>query len=113
MSTVLEDSVAFLHIVDAWLPPIEFQVAVLDAEADCVSHRFNKVLLSLCGCIHHSSVTVSHAVSPEDSKVTHIQPFCKWTSHRKHPKQLDNYYIFVHYLTVVLLFLSHLVTVLH
>ena len=38
---------------------IQFQVAFLDAEADCVEWQwFSKVLLSPCGYVHHCSMTV-------------------------------------------------------
>lgn len=39
----------------------------------CSSKRFSKEPLSLCGYIHHGSVTGSQAVPTKNSKITHIQ----------------------------------------
>lgn len=59
-------------VTDGWLRPSrrknKFQVACLDEAAHRVKQqKISKVLLSPCG-IHHSSVTVSHAMLPWGSK---------------------------------------------
>ena len=47
---------------------IQFQVAFLDALADCIEWQwFSKVLLSPCGYVHHGSRTVSQTIPPVDS----------------------------------------------
>ena len=53
---------------------IQFQVAFLDAPADCVERWwFSKVHPSPWGYIHHGSITVSQAIPPEGLMVTRIQ----------------------------------------
>ena len=53
---------------------IQFQVAFLDAVADCVEWQwFSKVLPSPCGYVHHGSMTISQTIPPEGSMVTLIQ----------------------------------------
>ena len=67
---------AFLRQMIKCLPLciIQFQVAFLDAQADCVEWQwFSKVLLSPRGCVHHGSMTVSQTIPPEGSMVTCIQ----------------------------------------
>ena len=53
---------------------IQFQVAFLDAEANCVEWQwFAKVLLSPCSYVHHGSTMVSQTIPPEGSMVMRIQ----------------------------------------
>ena len=71
-----ENSAAFLCKIYKCLPLciIQFEVAFLDAAADCVEWQwFSKVLPSPCGYVHHGSMTVSQTIPPEGSMVTHIQ----------------------------------------
>ena len=73
MTSGPENSVAFLCKINKCLPLciIQFQVAFLDAAADCVEWQwFSKVLPSPCGYVHHGSMTVSQTI-PEGSMVTH------------------------------------------
>ena len=61
-------------LINAFLCIIQFQVAFLDAAADCVEWQwFSKVLQSPCGYVHHGSMTVSQTILPEGSMVTRIQ----------------------------------------
>ena len=59
----------FLHKINKCLPlcVIQFQVAFLDAAADCFECQwFPKVLPSLCGYVHPGTITVSQTI-PLDS----------------------------------------------
>ena len=76
MTSGPENSAAFLRKINKCLPLciIQFQVAFLDAAADCVEWQwFSKVLPSPCGYVHHGSMTVSQTIPPEGSMVTCIQ----------------------------------------
>ena len=71
-----ENSATFQSRINKCLPLciIPFQVAFLEAAADCVEGQlFSKVLPSPCGYVHHGSMTVSQAIPPEGLMVTCIQ----------------------------------------
>lgn len=65
MSLIPENSVAFLHRINEWLPPpeIQFYIAFLYSVA-----IVTKLLLSPCNYIHYGSMTVSRAMLPEGLK---------------------------------------------
>ena len=70
MTSGPENSAVFVCKINKCLPLciIQFQVAFLDAAADCVEWQwFSKILPSPCGYVHHGSMTVSQTIAPEGS----------------------------------------------
>ena len=87
MTSGPENSVLFMCKMKCLpLCKIQFQVAFLDAAADCVEWKwFSEVLPRRCGYVHHGSMTVSQTIPPKGSMVMCIQQRALASTHQDFP----------------------------